>query len=572
MSKIEKPFELIKPGASEFKRGEHIILVYKRVLRAVDIMNNRNLSFVELEKDRKNGGRKLFDIYLETGVLKKEPIFKEWKDRVTSLFIRENVIKKENGKLIYGPLGKLISNINEKDLKPFSEADFIQLVSSSIYNKKINDGSVQRALKILKDKKLSYNSFYLSFLVDDFMIEKEKIDLKLLENPSETIKNLLSPKSGLPRNKSQEEKDNLSEFILLINNSFLNVYERKEKISETFKKIVLFDEGIKVIKNWKKYLLMSIDFLLCEKYKIVKKTSEIKKLMINNELPITNNDISEIILYFYIAKKFVDYKYLIDKYLLSLPIFKIEDKLISIEEKTKDLSMHLMDLKIGKDIFEKDIEYVYNYFVPNEFKKDYIQKDLFYPKLTNEFLEEILSDNDIWEKKKIGYHYKKVINDLEVSKLPTYYEFLTILFLYKKLVSFQSYDDFVKVINTILGSDYMPLRFASGGKSDGIIMFNGKTIIIEPTLVSGREQMKFEIGIVNHLNKHKADYAILVSPRFPRETIEIIEKMKVNTKLTKSWEIFPLENFQIKRIKGFDSLKDFLNKNLESMIEEITTH
>jgi len=563
--------KLIKPGASEFKRSEHIILVYKRVLRAVDIMNERNLSFDELEIDRKNNGRKLFNIYFETEVLKREPNFEKWDDRITGLFIREGLIKKENGRLVYDSLGKFISSSDNFDFTPFSNADFIQLVSSSIYNEEINDGFVQRALKLLEGKKLHHDSFYLSFFIENVNKEKEKINKKLSKNSSQTIKELLLPDSGFPRNKSQEKKDSLNNFTSLISKYFLDVYENKNNISNVIKDIIEFDGWIDAIKNWKNYMITSIKFLLYEKYKTKLKNNEIKKQIKNKTLPISNSDISEILLYFYVAKKYGDYKYLTNKYILSLPIFKIEDDLISIEPKLSELSMYLMTLRVEKNIFKEDIKDVYNLFVPNEFKKNYIEKDTFYPKLTDDFLERILSDNDVWEKKKINLYYKEVIADLDAKKLPTYYEFLTILYLYKKLVSNQNYDDFLKVINTILGSDYMPLRFASGGKSDGVIILNGKKIIIEPTLVSGNEQMKFEIGIVKHLEKHNADYAILISPKFPRATIEIIEKIKVNTRLTKGWEIFPLENYKIKTIKRLDSLKDFLSENLDSVIEKMAT-
>ena len=143
--------------------------------------------------------------------------------------------------MVYDSLGKFISGSDNFVFTPFSNADFIQLVSSSIYNEEINDGFVQRALKLLEGKKLHHDSFYLSFFIENVNKEKEKINKKLLKNSSQTIKELLLPNSGFPRNKSQEKKDSLNNFTSLISEYFLDVYKNKNNISDAIKDIIEFD-------------------------------------------------------------------------------------------------------------------------------------------------------------------------------------------------------------------------------------------------------------------------------------------------------------------------------------------
>ncbi len=533
--------ETFKPGASEFKRSEHIIKAYKSVLDAFAHAKEKGINASELNRDRSNGGRKLVDLYLKFGILKKEPLKFPWDDRLTSLFKRQKLITiDDDGFFAPAELGKFI--LQSYDCKPFSMSDFKLMIYMSNQESR-GISFLKRAYNILSVGKMKTSSFYKEYILINYEGDKGKILELFSRGEEQTLVEIM--KSGSNINEDTEE------FVKNITRKLIKIFNSDSRsVSLANSGLLERNDNIRKWENFKETAIQSV-------------TNLSKKELKDNadNIFFDKSDICDFVIYFTLSKKFSEYRYLVEKYVTNLPLFKNDGVEIQLNNKFKKTIENLITTKNILDI--GDINEIYEQIVPEEERGDIIDHSKFYPEITMDFLETMISDYDLWVKKKNIENYKSVFKHIEKTNLPTYYEFVTILYLYKKIAREKSYYDFEKSINTSLSSEYMPVRFASGGRADAVISTEEEVIIIEPTIAKGRKLMSFEIGIFSHIDSHNADYCVLIAPEIEKEVSIIADKMRLQTNEHKGWTVYPIDNMKLLRMKNnieLHELKEYLEE------------
>ena len=410
----------IKPGVSEYKRSQ-LIPSLTRVLDAFAYAKKQKLTWTFLSKNN----RELCELYLQFGVLKKQPKSFPWNDRLSSFFQREGLIKlDENDFMVPGNLGILLKN-KEINTAPFSMHDFKIILYMLEKEKKGHCNSyLQRSLSLVLEKEISENDFFKEFLVKDRSNLISYLLGELEKNRWSYIEKKFRPGSG---SKDKSKSNNAIVFAKTLLDDIKECFNSSNPSNIFVNKILKFGDKNLRNKDWRWYFIKAMEFTFDNK-----NIETVSSLIRDKKIDITKELIVNFILNFMIAKKYSDYSSLIKKCILTLPLFEETKTGYIIPNEMKEIAKHINSIESIEFNGPLDMESLYNKIIPLNLRFDYIDKNLFYPEITDSFLSEILGDQNLWLKKDIDKKYEVILPNMKTTNLPTYYEFLTILALYKK--------------------------------------------------------------------------------------------------------------------------------------------
>ncbi len=560
-----------KPGASEFKRTEHPISLLYKIIETYSSLEKMTLSEMNISNDTK--GSMLYKASLENGLLKKGKTkdLKKREDRLTSLFIRQGILSKdEKGYIKLTPMSiKLKEQFkNNFNFMPFSFYDFILTLFTSMLEDKCSNNYLGRAIDILINQdKLNINEFYKKYIIKNF--NQIQTYLRKEINSENIIKKFISEtvSSGSGGGSGSESiswliinffkslySNNFKEMNSLLNDmGDLNTDIEKKWRNDLIKTLIL-ESGLQIENNkmkWEKKVSIFTEF--------IKDKSDVKDIFINS------------LISFGYYKKESEYKTLVNMYVLKIPLFKVEDNNISINPKLIDTAKNILGMinsgEINRSVFEKDLKMVYEKIVPINERED-INDIKFYPKLKLPLISDAIFNNKIWidrNKKEID-KLSNEIKGINKDNLPTYYEFLTILYIYIKNTKEPNIKEFSKIINTKLDSNFMPIRHAGAGIPDAVMEIDGDICVLEPTLVIGNQQAKHEFNIDAHAINSNAKKAMLLAPEISDRTIERVYDNNTSTsKRKKKIKIIPISHNLLKKLEENFTLSNVIN-NIEDMI------
>ncbi len=576
--------DYIKPGASEFKRSENAGSLLFKIINAYKEFEGKTIS--EINKNDGDSPSPLFRALVEEDVLKvnkiKEPLL--WNDRYTSLFIRQGILNKDKKTKVItlSNMSRFIlqKSSNDFDYNPFSNDDFLLLLFTSTMDCKFVDelgnkiNYVTRAIDILKSFRegIEHGEFYKRYIIKD--LDKQIGIIKENKDNESWIKELTTKlvKSG---SGSEGDNSSISKIGEAIINFFISIWkgddiEIKRSFSYLKNKSLSPNE-----KKWINYLFNTYNGELKEFSSTAKNYSEKIDEVIKFASSYENGFdlyLSTITTFGY-YKKSSEYTTLVKMYVTKLPIFEFTSTHLSLNKKMRKtidkLKNAIDNNKIDRSVFDETK--ISDFF--NEIKcddelinLDELTGDKFYPELNDSLLEEVIVDEELWIKRSDSklQEYQKKIKGINKDNLPSYYEFLTILFLYKKYKkSNANMIDFRRTINTHLDSNHMPILYASSGLPDSVFRNKeGEIAIVEPTLVVGSSQAKHEFNIDKHARDAKAKWAILVAPKIDSRTKE---RFYINNIAKKEHE----KSWMVNMVGiSNESFKKIFNTNLEDVLVE----
>lgn len=555
---------LIKFGVSEHKRVNYL-LFFKNAAKAFVELNNENVNNHELIQ-RIFQKHNVFENKQEINVNREMSFFK------THFFLYLN----KNGKIKPTMLAYKLCNDDEKKRyfgKSYSEWIFLLfIIQHKTYNERFQ---FEFACNLALENKFTLEEFTTKI----YRLNEKDIETEL---DYESLYHLMMYRSGIPEvNKNFEIKklQNLRDEILKQITKCL-VLTRKNQLQEedVIDYLFLIKEFLKQqsIANkltYKPTALFKIFDLQQSDLNIIQfgNNFELTKLKEKIYQLIINIDVNQLIIDFYYQKSAGDYLYLIKKHLFTTGLFKIANNFVKIEDNYLNLvelilknyqELVKIDLSQGEfnerlielGIIDKQLNYDY-YANINEIINQHYDEQFF-----EEFYQAI-SKKDV--NKNLNYLASKNKHINSVINGPTFFEFVINICFFKLIYQqelrqgINLNQTFIKSINTHLTANFIPLRFASGGRADAY--FKILDLIIEPTLQL-KNQTKHELNsIANHVKKYRAKYAIMVAPSIEPDFWNFIVHYNNST----TWTLIPLSATMIRNLstnnKNLDDLKKILN-------------
>lgn len=566
-SKEKIEFKAIKFGVSEHKRS-NILDFYFAAAKSFKNLNNVNYD----DNDQ------IYKELLKNKVYEKSKINKNIGREKTFFKNRFPLYENIENKIKITKLSEKILNFSEKKIfngKSYLENSLIIFLIQSYPTRKIYENPFFYAINLAKNGNFSKEKF----LQNIFEINKKKIYENLKEiNRDELIKKYFKFKSGNPnptKDKGLIEFHNKkNKLIKLIVDYSYKKNNEKEVIDYLYKFIKYYEilNNKKLISNLPKVFIKIFNF---NKRKISIFINDFEKNNLNKYFNFMKENIDLIFLLenFYFLNKKNDYISLINKYLFNTDFFIVINNFVKIN-------------KIYK-IYIENLEKNYNEILKISLKEDDIideLKKLDFKNDVNEFFSirkiinlnynELFFDSffDIFinQENNVNNFNKKLMKlSLKNNHIngildpPTFFEFTVNLFFfilfYKDKISNESkYSDdyltkeFEKCINTNLSTNLIPIRFASGNRSDAV--FFKEKILIEPSLQM-KNQIKHELNsIINHLKKYNFNYSIFIAPEIEEDFLIQTISYKYRDQI-----ILPMSIKSLKKIKdsNFD-IKLFL--------------
>ncbi len=576
--------KFFKPGASEFKRSEHPTSLLLKIINVYSSEGIVGKTKKEIKMINDENPSILFRRLVEEGVLYEDKVKDQlaWDDRFTSLFVRQGIIfEDDDNKIQLSNMSKKIASKNSNDFEfmPFSYYDFMLLLFVGTLNDNEGNNYLARAIDTINFGEMPLSNFYKKYIIvnyDEYInyLDENFDNEKVIAS---SINKLVKSGSGSSETNTNQ---NTSKIQSEISKLFISIHKStkeecyKEKVKESLVELSKLKNANQ--KKWISQLLKSFENENEElKYTSSKKAevklNDIYKWFSTLTSDQIKNSFLKTVTSFGFYKKENEYKTLVDMYVTRLPIFSRSMSKISINNKliqtVKNISRLIANGEITRGVFNGDLREVYMKMI-HESEIVNISDIEFYPELNKEFLKKIVLDDELWvkrESKKLD-EYKSVLSEITMDNLPTYYEFLTILYIYKNINAKPEMREFIKTINTKLDSSYLPIYHAGPGVPDAVITLEEEKIVLEPTLVINNSQVKHEYNIDKHAIDSSSTKAVLIAPKINERTLQ---RCHINNKASATTfslaKIIPLSNAFLKKI---NTREDFTNLMVE-IIEKI---
>ncbi len=537
-------FEVVKFGQSEHKRSDLISFYISAAISFKEMEDKR------LEIDQ---NKKVYDILRKNNVLKKDKKVEKISREISFFSYKEKdnnsfpLFKLNNKKIISTNLLKNILKYNENDSKKIFGKTYLEhsilfyLLKSG--KNKARKNPLLYAIELAKSESNDYDTFIKNVLEMNIENIFDLYNNCIDDNQIKMFrKEFAKCGSGIPGVNEDREIKQLQElrdsiFFILFDN-----ISNKQNYSKILDLVLKYNEYSKyknknINKAIKKFF--GNDF-----FKKINDANIHKDVLLQEiKIILRKNDIRNFIEKIYLGNKIKDYSYLLSSYFSLLNFFVIENDVVKIDNINATLidfiinnieKIYLFDY-INDDIFdfyENNLEKIPN---NNEFEysikeiiKTYYNKQTFeefFESIKNNYDQNKITENVIkYFSKKRNSHIKGLIDG------PTIYEFvINILFFSifynNDLNSSDNNDSFLnyefrKSINTLLTSNFIPQRFASGGRPDAI--FNEFNLIVEPTLQL-KGQIKHEVqSINNHLKVAKINTGLMIAPQIENDFFSMI--------------------------------------------------